>query len=290
MAFDLKIFEKNFVNLAKNINENNYTYSNEILYAACGGVGVLPPAIAHTPRDLDRFASVMLLVGRAYAASPERRKGAKSVHDGMITFFDAVAYKIVAHSDYLAWRKRVLNIEKSNYIYDGKQSDRELLEESKKCVVDLNNMLRQAIGDFDEKGELDDTKNCISFCTKLLHFIVPHIFYIKDSISWESIWSIYGRGATSTLKYGADIELEIPKYLFGDELNNRYSLFKVGRGKKDPRHTPEEEYWYHCRGCYMISCVLKSITLVSQTNGFNGITNINSLPRLVDSVLLNIHH
>ena len=286
--FDYNAFKKSFKKIAKAINKNNYTYSNEILYAACGGVSILPPQTA-TQADIDKLSSVMLLVGRAYAASPERRKGAKSVNDGMITFFKAIAKSIVAHSDYDGWRNRVISIAKYKYDYNGKQSDYDLLIESKDCVLSLNKMLREAIRDFD-KSVLGDIKNCISFCTKLLHFIVPHIFYIKDSISWDAIWSIYGRQSDSTLKYGNNPQLDIPQYLFGDELNTRYPLFKAERGKGDLHNTPEKEYWYLCCGCYAVSCVLKDIKLISQTKGFNGIPNIYSLPRLVDSVLLNIHH
>lgn len=227
MAFDLKTFETSFVRIAEEINKNNYTYSNEILYAACGGVSILPPQTA-TQAEIDKLSSVMLLVGRAYAASPERRKGAKSVNDGMITFFNAIAKSIVAHSDYDGWRNRVISIAKHKYDYNGKQSDYDRLIKSKECVLDLNKMLREAIRDFDE-SVLDDIKNCISFCTKLLHFIVPNVFYIKDSISWDAIWSIYGRRSNSTLKYDNNPKLDIPKYLFGDELNTRYPLFKAER-------------------------------------------------------------
>ena len=289
MAFDLKTFETSLIRIAEEINKNNYTYSNEVLYAACDGVSILPSSKTATSADIDKLSSVMLLIGRAYAASPERRKGAKSVNDGMITFFEAIAKTIVSHSDYDDWRNRVISITKCNYAYDGKQLDCDLLKKSKECVIDLNNMLRKAISDFDEKNGLDDIKNCISFCTKFLHFIVPHIFYIKDSISWESIWSIYVRRSNSVLKYDGK-ELKIPQFDVGNELNKAYPIFAAKRGNAALYNTQENAYWYHCRGCYAVSCMLKDIALISQTKGFNGIPNIYSLPRLVDSVLLNIQH
>ena len=305
MAFDLKTFETSFIRIAEEINKNNYTYSNEILYAACGGVSILPSSKTATSTEIDRLSSVMLLIGRAYAASPERRKGAKKVNDGMITFFDAIAKNIVNHSKYADWRCKVVTIAGRNYEYNGSLFDYDLLKESNDCVLVLNEMLREAIRKFDkeppvddikneldddEKG-LDDVKNCISFCTKLLHFIVPHIFYIKDSISWDAIWSIYGRQSDSILQYDLqDLKIPIPQYLIGEAWNARYPNFAAGRGASDLRDTHEKEYWYHCRGCYNVSCVLKDIPLISQTKGFNGISDIHSLPRLVDSVLLHIHH
>ena len=292
MAFDLKTFETDFIRIAEEINKDNYTYSNEILYAACNGVSILPPKKA-TQAEIDKFSSVMLLVGRTYAASPERRKGAKKVNDGMITFFEGIAKNIVNHSKYAEWRSKVITIA-GPYKYDGSESDYELLEKSKNCVLDLNEMLLDAIRKFDEKDGLDDDKNCISFCSKLLHFIMPNIFYIKDSISWDAIWSLYGRQSDSVLRYGdtpeSEITLKIPKYLVGEEWNKRYPLFEAERGNATLYNTQESAYWYHCRGCYIVSCVLKDISLISQTKGFNGISDIHSLPRLVDSMLLHIHH
>lgn len=289
MAFDLKKFEDDFISIAKEINENNYTYSNEILYTACGGVSILPLPENATREKIDKLSSVILLVGRAYAASPERRKGAKKVNDGMSTFFDSIAKNIVNNSRYAHWRNKVVTIAASTYEYDGGQSDYKLLEESKNCVIILNEMLREAIGKFDEKNGLDDEKNCISFCTKLLHFIVPHIFYIKDGISWQSIWSIYRQQSESTLEYKGK-KVTIPKYEFGEALNGKDQYSELVVGKKEKVDDAEPQYWYHCRGCYNVSCVLKNIPLISQTKGFNGMPNIYSLPRLVDSVLLHIHH
>lgn len=287
--FDVIGFDDSFVSIAEKINESNYSYSNEILYAACDGIRILPPAKGATSAECDRLSSVMLLIGRAYAASPERRKGAKKVNDGMITFFGGIANRIVSHPDYGAWRENIVEIAKQEYNYDGGQEDKQLLADSKDRVLELNRMLLDAIGQFDGHESSEDMKNCISFCTKLLHFMVPHIFYIKDSISWDAVWSLYGRQSNSELAYD-ERKLKIPRYAVGEAWNERYLHFQVGRRGADPRDSHEKEYWYHCRGCYVVSCLLKDVKLVSQTSGFNGIKNIYSRPRLVDSVLLHIHH
>ncbi len=288
MDFDLKTFETSFIRIAEEINQNNYAYSNEVLYAACNGVSIFPPKNA-TQQEKDKLSAMMLLVGRAYAASPERRKGAKSINDGMTTFFDKIVKSVIANEKYTPWRIDVFKLAASQYKFDGSPNDYKLLQCSYDCVISLNTMIRSAVQSIDEKGSLDDVGNCISFCTKLLHFVIPHIFYIKDGISWQGIWSIYRQRSESTLEYKGK-SVTIPMYAFGKALNGEcaYSEFVVG--KKEKVDDAEPQYWYHCRGCYAVSCVLKDIELISQTKGFNGIPNIKSLPRLVDSVLLHIRH
>ena len=281
MPFDLN----SWLSIAKEINADNYSYSNEILYSATNGISILPPAKNATEAQLDKLASVMLLIGRTYAASPERRKGAKSINDGMITFFAALAQKMIQSENYAEWRKTVVELSEAHYAFDGCEEDYRLLQSAHHCVFMLDTIIREFIKTIDEKESLDDVDHCLSFCSKLLHFIVPQIFFIKDGISWESIWSIYRRRADATIAY-KHTSLKIPKYVFGEYLNKTYPLFTVT--KKEKADTNEQQYWFHYRGCYALSCTLKDVRLISQTKNFNGIADIHSLPRLVDTILLHI--
>ena len=278
---------KKFIEIASAINDDNYTYSNEILYAACNGVDIFPSPCGVSNKQIDRLSSVMLLIGRSYAASPERRSGANGGNDGKITFFEALAREIVAHKSYESWREDIITLSKSIYAYDGGQKDLEILVKSHSCVIGLNEMMRDSIQKYDEKSSPEDVRNCISFCTKFLHFAVPHIFYIKDGISWQSIWSIYRKQSPSKLSYDKanNMEMDIPKLEFGEALNKAFPLFACA---KENINNVNEQYLYHCKGSYALSCLLKDIELTSQTRQFNGVENIYSMPRLVDSILLNI--
>ena len=281
MPFDLNPW----LSIANKINADNYSYSNEILYSATNGIRILPPSENATEEQTDKLASVMLLIGRTYAASPERRKGANSINDGMITFFAALAQKMIQNESYAEWRKTVAELSEARYAFDGSEEDYVLLQTAHGCVFTLDTIIREAIQAIDKKESLDDVGHCLSFCSKLLHFIAPQIFFIKDSISREGIWSIYRRRADSTIDYKQN-SLKIPQYVFGEYLNQAYPRFAVT--KKEKADTNAQQYWLHYRGCYALSCTLRDIDLISQTKGFNGISNVYSLPRLIDTILLHI--
>ena len=276
-----------FIEVATAINRDNYTYSNEILYSACRGVDILPAPSDVSKAQIDRLSSVMLLIGRSYAASPERRSGANGGNDGKITFFEALARGIVENTDYGNWRESVIFLSKSAYSYDGGESDLNILKKSHACVIKLDEMICEFICKYDKRDSIEDVRHCMSFCTKFLHFVVPHIFYIKDGISWQSIWNIYRKGSDSVLTYDKEknMTVTIPKKDFGAFLNKSFPLFCCG---KECINNTNDQYFYHCKGCYAISCLLKNVELTSQTRNFNGIENIYSLPRLIDSILLNI--
>lgn len=308
--FDYNAFTKSFKKIAKAINQDNYTYSNEVLYAACDGINVLPLPLSDkvaesmqngqdpdgaTKEQLDRFTSMLLLIGRAYAASPERRRGAKTINDGMDTFFRRLAKEIVMQRErYGKWYCLVKKLSAQSYTLDKSSDDTDMLRHSIWCVCELNSMIRIAIEGIDHLTNLSLATNCVSFCSKFLHFTAPNAFFIMDRLSCEGAKALFkGKVAEVTrLSYKGDlIELHEAER---KEFKNTHGVFQkdlpdyIASEGTSKVKTAHKEYFEHCFRVYSVACLIKEITPISQTNKFHGNTKLCSMPRLVDSIVMRI--
>lgn len=190
------------------------SFGNETLYGMCRNANL---------RDPRHLADLIWIIGRAYAASPERRtygferdengkiltNGNKRVHlakakssaDGKGDYFFAIAEYITGQEAFeklfnIIFEIRDLSLTFASPIFTEAEGERvysddiKLLAKGVAAVYLFNNLIRRASEDFDEvtpgSPEWEKgarCKNQISFCSKFLHFHCRNIVYIIDQYS-----------------------------------------------------------------------------------------------------------
>lgn len=163
---------------------------------------------------VNALAAQMWLIGRSYAASPERRDyGEKFDWDnsgnGLDSYFELLAMRLLNkhedndrynyHNDLQAIVEKLSKIE--NEQKEQLEIDKDSLQISVAAVLSFNRLLKKARFAVDRseiiriKGFVDETdeslgefenkqKNMLSFCSKFLHFHFPHAVFIMDSITF----------------------------------------------------------------------------------------------------------
>lgn len=264
---------KNWILNLENITQNSF--GNGMLY-------YMSKPSENSWSDTAILADKIWLIGRAYAASPERRftfkKGTKKVNyshgNGTGKYFKHIAEYIMKHYDNNNfWNKyMVLN---SPYKFDNSKEDVEKLELSIKIVYELNELIKKASGDFDANYNKEligkvNYKNQISFCSKFLHFHFPHSVFIFDSFTFDSGNLLCQKSCRrkvflDNVIMDSSVRNEIVKHkvnidtsFFGDNMSN---------------------YITHCINSYMICCFIK--------NDLN-INSQISYPRMSDRIFQNI--
>ena len=192
---------------------NNSSFGNEMLYHMCSDENT----------DLNNpghLSDMMWLIGRAYAASPERRTygyeknadgtikrtsqnkriplwQAKNSNDGKGEYFIFIAEYITKKSDFYQLRSIIDHIKNSSYKYNESNNDIDLLSKGIYAVYLYNKLIREASEEFDDlndskniaaitaKAKGAHCKNQISFCSKFLHFHSPYIVFIIDQFSFD---------------------------------------------------------------------------------------------------------
>lgn len=181
---------------------------NDVLYSLCENYPL-------ESGGKEALSAQLWLIGRSYAASPERRRyraleGLKvsfsNSGDGLDTFFDLLAEKLLADPD-KEFKERVttpiasLN---SQYRLDYEE-DMTDLTAAAVAVIAMNRCLKRAryaidANDISEalKGaalrqipsskEIEDScSNSLSFCSKFLHFHAPDNVFILDNITQQHL-------------------------------------------------------------------------------------------------------
>lgn len=191
----------------------SFSFGNRMLYDMCSS----PSTDLSNPEHL---ADMIWLIGRAYAASPERRtygyiRGedgklkkngdnkwiplwkATNANDGKGGYFISIARDIVKSPKFKSLLKIVSVVKGSTYSYDNSDSDIAALSNGIYAVYLYNNLIRNASEEFDglnasNKPEASAAKaagarckNQISFGSKFLHFCCPGIVFIIDQYSFE---------------------------------------------------------------------------------------------------------
>lgn len=200
------------------LNNTSWGFGNEILYQ-----------MAKDPDDLKdppTLAGAIWLIGRAYAASPQRRSYKKlwpvtTQNDGREGFFDAIAknmdlsclneFSTSASFSFASQLQRDPKSEKiSSLTFD--DDDKELLINSIVTVLSFNQALGEAIEQFDRvppskifQGKHIRCNNHISFASKFLHFYFPNTVFIIDNFAYNGACALFNGNAVDKKRY-----LEIP--------------------------------------------------------------------------------
>lgn len=187
----------------------SFSFGNRILYDMCSS----PSTDLRNPEHL---ADMIWLIGRAYAASPERRtygyvrgedgKLKKNGDNKMIPLWKAINANDGKGGYFISIANHMTDVEKSpsfkilfetvnelkglTYKYNNVDEDIDALSKGIYAVYLYNNLIRDASEEFDglntsAKDAGARCKNQISFCSKFLHFHCPGIVFIIDQYSLE---------------------------------------------------------------------------------------------------------
>ena len=220
----------------------NLKEATEALNRSFGfGNGILYDMCSNSTTDLnnpDHLSDMIWLIGRAYAASPERRTygyerdengklkkndnkrlrlwKATNANDGKGGYFISIARDIVKSSKFKYLLKIVSTVKGSTFSYDNSDIDIAALSNGIYAVYLYNNLIRNASEEFDGLNASNNPeasvakvagarcKNQISFCSKFLHFCCPNIVFIIDQYSLEG-----GKRVIPLRKLSSDPKFEI---------------------------------------------------------------------------------
>lgn len=249
----------------------------------------------------DALAAQMWLIGRSYAASPERRsyypkKRWKKIDkndyikfsnsgNGLDTYFGTLADKLLEENFRYKLKEifDTLNKRKDyKYKFEDEQSDKKMLETVITAVLNLNALIKEARYDID-KDDIDryaknhgktadalkdNQTNLISFCSKFLHFHFPDQVFIMDSITKEHF-----KVKDKTTYYfnfkNEESEIQINK--------GEVSDYKKELQIKEP-NDKEEEYVRHCVREYLLAKAIHNKAKFDFGDKY--------IPRLIDTYML----
>lgn len=181
-------------------------YGDSVLYRMC------KETPEHTNPDI--ISGKMWLIGRAYAASPERRQGlpeekqklkqeARKANNKTDSSFFADISTYFADRDGPKLDALISNLEGTSYEFCERERDFEVLMKTLELVKSLNEAIIAASNKMNsDKYGLAEYKaqNNISFASKYLHFHLPEVVFICDQHSQKNA------------KTRNDIQLEIKNY------------------------------------------------------------------------------
>ena len=251
---------------------DNYIYKkgDAVLYDMCHSV-------KKDEYNLYNFVSEMWLIGRSYAASPERKvKKYKQIFDYFEKFVEE------AKSDEDAICSVIKNDNMDEYAYDFGDEDIKRLQNAFGKVVTLNEKIKKINGKINGK----ETDNIISFCSKILHFHFPDTIFITDKYSkTASGWLLnnLSRKNDNTVKGYRErlLNFESKKAeKFEEEICNWW------RDKKADSPSCYDEYIRHIMRCYRLSVWVKKT--IKDEGNFK-ISNYKSIPRFIDLILTNLY-
>ncbi len=282
-----------FLNAVQNLNENSYFYGNEVLYKMASDSDL---------QNKDRLAGMMWLIGRSYAASPQRRSygtdkesnwPVRSDNDGRDQFFASVASDIVKNNDL-----KFADL-KEAILFDNSDTDKKRLATSIKTVWQFNTILSGAIQTFDYAPEDESCNDHISFCSKFLHFYFPHAVFIIDTYAMNGGINLYNPSSRGYIcdpgrpeTYNALKMQNATDYYFTEDVYKNFQKAEVTKLAKkieaqaDLSNEPEAKtYINHCVRSYLLGCYLKGKIKPSDELAGKGFW---SMSRLTDTVFLNI--
>lgn len=324
----------------KKINNRSWGYGNEILYLMAWEPGDLT--------DKDKLSGAIWLIGRAYAASPQRRSygvtennveyinlegktptkcpiwPVRTQNDGREGFFDEIAGEM---KQYIESDEVFKNLIKNQtaYSYDRSDSDIDLLVESIIAVLRFNIFLSKSLEKFDGVPENNGFEikevyykvycsNHISFASKFLHFYFPNRIFIIDNYARDGGKLLFNENKSSAFydapKQGSDaFEDDIHKHFSASDVKGIYDkiydktsrkpeiakIYETYNERARNANTSSEDnftvrdYIEHCIRSYLLGCHIKAkgISPINQIK-YTGNYTVESMPRLTDSVFLNI--
>ena len=314
-----------FKKAIEDINSGNWLYGNEILYrmASAGGL-----------TDAEKLAGAMWLIGRTYAASPQRRNygtvennegyidaegkcpsrrprwPVRPQNDGRDEFFGAIARTMVEDNAYTTavcgWQSEL----GEGYYYNNSSGDMDRLISVICAVLGFNLILGRALEWYDMAQPGFFCSHHVSFSSKLLHFFFPHSVFIVDSFAKDGGSRLFG-GRRQDIGFDGMLG-----GAFGPDIFSRFSsdnssafatILGTVLGREDVKTLREEyekrkrnggngedvttadEYIKHCVRSYLLGVYIKGegISPKEQIRYAPPLT-VESMPRLIDSVFLNI--
>ncbi len=175
---------------------------NKTLYELCEKY-----PLYDNPPCVDALSGQIWLIGRSYAASPERRHYKWTEEDnnprqggnGLDTFFKSLAQELLNDSGF----KEIIDFIKDNrekqYEFNYSENDIKLLLHVGNIVNSFNDVLKEAIKRVDKHPNAE-INNFISFSSKYMHFQLRNIVFIKDSISASHLSKMGIKADNKTLK------------------------------------------------------------------------------------------
>lgn len=296
------------------INKSSWGFGNEILYLMAGDPNDL--------KDEKKLAGSIWLIGRAYAASPQRRSygtdasteeqiwPVKTQNDGREGFFDDIAETMQSLVKKDSAIQELIN-DQSAYEYKMSESDYKKLIKSILAVLKFNLILSGALEKFDEvpEGRQIYCSNHISFSSKYLHFYFPNNVFIIDSFARDGGKSLFNGKGKSRAFYNPpkenddifdetvyekfrkiDLSTIKDEIIESKEIKDILELYnKRARDDKNSQDNTVSDYIEHCIRSYLLGCFIKDkninpINLIK----YDKQTVISSMPRLTDAVFLNI--
>lgn len=282
-----------FLAAVRSLNKSSYFYGNEVLYRMAAESDI---------KDPDQLAGTMWLIGRSYAASPQRRSygtdketnwPVRSDNDGRDQFFASIARHIVDNED-LSFLEEL----EESICFDNSDGDKAQLTTSIKAVLDFNAILSKAIQEFDFAPDDETCNDHISFCSKFLHFYFPNSVFIIDTYARNGGINLYNPSSVGyicsperTDTYNALMMQKDSDYFISDLYKHfqraevtRLSA-KIADGAELADKAEAKEYINHCVRSYLLGCKLKDT--IEPNDGLAG-KGLWSMPRLIDTVFLNI--
>ena len=171
----------------RNHGNSQIDYGNSVLYGMCEGDNIW-----HV--NPDTVAGKMWLIGRSYAASPERQQGKvlNNLDEGSMKkpkintdtdFFRKVAQIIVRNQESERLDGVIRQMRNVEYTYDFTK-DADVLKGSIELVKLLNEMIMMASNQYNKENYVERlAKNNVSFASKYLHIHLPNVIYIMDTYS-----------------------------------------------------------------------------------------------------------
>ena len=285
-----------FFDAVKALDKNSHSYGNDVLYNMCANMDLT---------NFEQLAGAMWLIGRSYAASPQRRHygtdtdkkslwPVRSDNDGRDQFFSYSARHILQNNP------DTLNGLNGTFTYKYTESDVRLLIDSITKVLQFNLALSAAIEAFDYATEVACT-NHISFCSKFLHFCYPNSVFIIDEYSRigasrlfnhaDKVYICHCDETFNLLKMqnsgdqyylSKDVYSEFPKHEYSDILQQAEKcLDPLLEQYNNRKRENARAYIIHCVRSYILGCRLMKACTIADTKS-------KYMPRLVDTIFLNI--
>ena len=278
------VITQNIDNVLKTALQNNThnSYGNQILYDMCQKGSMLHD---------DELADEIWLIGRSYAASPERRFSKKEKNNtfkrgtGTGDYFRFVAEYLVACSEYQNLCSKIKLL--YGYDFNGQKQDLDNLCFSIQCVSQLNELIKTASRKYDEKHNAQIAlsantiyKNQISFCSKFLHFQAPDTIFIIDHYTYDGGGTLFSTQCRRSLQLYNTAITPLIRSIFDKkqkDIFSPYPLFGITKHNM-------EGYIQHCQRSYTMGCVLKAIEQYYAISKASVVT----YPRLTDIIFQNV--
>lgn len=294
--------------IEKEILSRGISVGNEVLYTLCRDYPLLKEKNPKNmnERRLQGLAAELWLIGRSYAASPERRDYGEKIEwtnsgNGLDTYFDLLAEKLWSDGYYDELEKIVENLEEMNrigYKFDQsfQENDKNILASVIANVLKFNALLKEIRYAVDEKellnhvggdkekieGLKNNQKNMLSFSSKFLHFHFPDVVFIIDTITMEHFKGPRGIHHFKFEKANGDLEGSIT--FSKEEMNEMISDVSKIKYKDDSieigKYDKAEEYITHCVREYLLAREIKKVSpKIFDGEGIH-------IPHLIDTYML----